>query len=88
MEAENYLNVFKGKDSLRKFYNPDCAPPLPLVEIPQKLNPFYSDNVRIYAKLLTALPAQNVKALPGTPHKLYPHPHPHRAPWPYTGRNG
>ncbi|KAJ6784347.1 hypothetical protein PWT90_06166 [Aphanocladium album] len=64
MTAENYLNVFKGKDSLRKFYDPDCAPPLPLVEIPEKLNPFYSDNVRIYAKLLTALPAQNVKALP------------------------
>ncbi len=30
MTAGNYLNVFKGKDSLRKFCNPDCAPPLPL----------------------------------------------------------
>ena len=50
-----------------KYFDPDIQPPLPLVELPQKLNPFRKDNVRIYAKMLTALPAQNVKSLPGKP---------------------
>lgn len=61
----NPLNVFKGPDALRKFFDPDEQPPVPLVELPDKLNPFRQDGVRIYAKLLTQLPAQNVKALPG-----------------------
>lgn len=66
MPHPNPLNVYRGADSMRKFFDPDCQPPLPLVELPEKLNPFRKDGVRIYAKLLTALPAQNVKALPGT----------------------
>ncbi|TQN75117.1 Cysteine synthase [Colletotrichum shisoi] len=59
------LNVFRGPESVANYYNPDNSPPLPLVEIPDRLNPFRRDGVRIYAKLLTALPAQNVKSLPG-----------------------
>ncbi|KAI9854793.1 MAG: hypothetical protein M1813_000859 [Trichoglossum hirsutum] len=65
MESANPLNVYKGPGSLIKFYDPDCQPPLPLVEIPGKLNPFSEYGVRIYAKLMTALPAHNVKSLPG-----------------------
>lgn len=65
MAAVNPLNIFQGPDSLRKYFNPDEQPLLPLVELPEKLNPFLRDGVRIYAKMLTALPAQNVKALPG-----------------------
>lgn len=65
MAVSNPLNVFKGPDALRKFFDPDEQPPVPLVELPDTLNPFRKDNVRIYAKLLTFLPAQNVKALPG-----------------------
>ena len=61
----NPLNVFKGPDSVINYFNPDLQPPLPLVELPPRLNPFRENNVRIYAKILTALPAQNVKALPG-----------------------
>lgn len=48
------------------YFNPDIQPPLPLVELPEKLNPFRKDGVRIYAKMATALPAQNIKCLPGT----------------------
>jgi hypothetical protein len=59
------LNVFHGPDSVAQYFNPDLQPPLPLVELPARLNPFRSENVRIYAKLLAALPAQNVKAIPG-----------------------
>ncbi|KAL8673108.1 MAG: hypothetical protein Q9168_002463 [Polycauliona sp. 1 TL-2023] len=64
MSIVNPLNVFRGADSVRQYFNPDEQPPLPLVELPETLNPFRQDGVRIYAKMLTALPAQNVKALP------------------------
>jgi hypothetical protein len=58
-------NVFRGPTSVVDFYDPDRNPPLPLVEIPERLNPFRKDGVRIYAKMLTHLPGQNVKSLPG-----------------------
>ncbi|KAK4661076.1 hypothetical protein QC762_0025570 [Podospora pseudocomata] len=60
----NPLNVFSGPDSLSNYFDPEQNPPLPLVELPAALNPFRKDGVRIYAKMLTALPAQNVKSLP------------------------
>ncbi|KAK3332273.1 tryptophan synthase beta subunit-like PLP-dependent enzyme [Cercophora scortea] len=60
----NPLNVFKGPDSLAQYFNPDQNPLLPLIELPDALNPLRSDGVRIFAKMLTALPAQNVKSLP------------------------
>ncbi|KAF8595808.1 tryptophan synthase beta subunit-like PLP-dependent enzyme [Ceratobasidium sp. AG-I] len=56
------MNVFSGKSALLDFYNPEKNPPLPLVELPD--HPFVDDNVRIYAKMLTLLPAGNVKSLP------------------------
>ncbi|KAG0644939.1 hypothetical protein D0Z07_9338 [Hyphodiscus hymeniophilus] len=65
MSQINNLNVFKGEDGLIKFFDPEEAPLLPLVELPSRLNPYHGDKVRIYCKMMTALPAQNVKALPG-----------------------
>ncbi|KAJ0120631.1 cysteine synthase A [Diaporthe amygdali] len=64
MAARNTNNVYTGPDSLRDYYDPDQQPMLPMVELPQKLNPFYEDGVRIYAKMMSTLPANNVKALP------------------------
>lgn len=64
-QPDNHLNVYIGPDSLQKYFDPDCQPPLPLVEIPRHLNPFYDDGVRIYAKMMSMHPANNVKALPG-----------------------
>ncbi|KAL2147138.1 hypothetical protein VTI28DRAFT_568 [Corynascus sepedonium] len=57
-------NVFRGPNAVADFFDPDQNPPVPLVEIPESLNPHRKDGVRIYAKLLTHLPAQNVKSLP------------------------
>ncbi|KAJ0270863.1 hypothetical protein COL940_011381 [Colletotrichum noveboracense] len=57
-------NVFSGPNSVVDYFDPDKNPPLPLVEIPDRLNPFREIGVRIYAKMLTCLPAQNVKSLP------------------------
>ncbi|KAE8355074.1 tryptophan synthase beta subunit-like PLP-dependent enzyme [Aspergillus coremiiformis] len=60
----NERNVYFGPDALKKYFNPDCQPPLPLVELPEHLNPYYGDGVRIYAKMMTMHPANNVKAMP------------------------
>lgn len=58
-------NVYRGPDGLKQYFDPDCQPPLPLVELPAHLNPYYEDGVRIYAKMMTMHPANNVKAMPG-----------------------
>ncbi|KAG7416811.1 putative siderophore biosynthesis protein SbnA [Fusarium oxysporum f. sp. rapae] len=64
MASPNPLNVYKGQDSIQKYFDPELAPPLPLVEIPASLNPYRQDGVRIYAKMMTMHPANNVKAMP------------------------
>jgi hypothetical protein len=65
MAKSNEHNVYFGTDSLKKYFDPDCQPPLPLVELPEHLNPYHHDGVRIYAKMMTMHPANNVKAMPG-----------------------
>ncbi|EGO61136.1 hypothetical protein NEUTE1DRAFT_76914 [Neurospora tetrasperma FGSC 2508] len=60
----NPLNVYKGPDSVRSYFHPESSPPLPLVEIPDCLNPYRRDGVRIYAKMMSMHPANNVKSMP------------------------
>lgn len=60
----NPSNVFSGPDSVKTFLDPDYAPPTPLVELPERLNPFAKQKVRIFAKLLYLLPLLNLKSLP------------------------
>lgn len=57
-------NVFSGPDAVKNFLDPDRNPPLPLVELPESLNPFAAQKVRIFAKLLYLLPLLNLKSLP------------------------
>ncbi|KAF8643032.1 hypothetical protein AX16_009276 [Volvariella volvacea WC 439] len=64
MPVDQKLNVFSGEDAIKDFYDPDKNIPVPLVELPARLNPFRQDGVRIYAKLMSHLPATNVKSLP------------------------
>lgn len=64
MASQNLLNTYSGPDALRKYFDPDCQPLLPLVELPASLNPFYQDGVRIHAKLMSMHPANNVKIMP------------------------
>lgn len=66
MASSNPFNVYLGSDSVRDYYNPDLQPPLPLVELPDVLNPYRDEKVRIYAKMMTMHPANNVKAYPDT----------------------
>jgi len=60
----NQMNVFKGPDSMKEFLNPGHLSYLPLVELPKELNPYSSNGVRIFAKLMNLLPLGNVKAVP------------------------
>ncbi|OTB02575.1 hypothetical protein M426DRAFT_74518 [Hypoxylon sp. CI-4A] len=64
MSNNNFLNVYRGPNSVRDYFDPDSTPPLPLVELPEKLNPYRQNGVRIYAKMMTMHPANNVKAMP------------------------
>ncbi|KAI3587593.1 tryptophan synthase beta subunit-like PLP-dependent enzyme [Fusarium oxysporum f. sp. albedinis] len=64
MTSPNPLNVYKGQESIQKYFDPESAPPLPLIEIPDSLNPYRQDGVRIYAKMMTMHPTNNVKAMP------------------------
>jgi hypothetical protein len=65
MVSTNLLNVYHGPDAIQQYFDPEKHPPLPLVEIPQKLNPYYNDGVRIFAKMMSMHPANNVKIMPG-----------------------
>ena len=40
MTPVNPLNIYTGPDSLQDYYDPEKQPLLPLVEIPDGLNPF------------------------------------------------
>ncbi|OSS49309.1 hypothetical protein B5807_05761 [Epicoccum nigrum] len=64
MANRNHLNAYAGPSALRDYFDPDVQPMLPLVEIPQSLNPFYDDGVRIHAKMMSMHPANNVKIMP------------------------
>ena len=55
---------FQGPDAVRDFLNPDNNPPLPLVELPDRLNPFVDKGVRLFAKLMYLLPLLSIKSLP------------------------
>lgn len=66
MASRNNQNVFKGPSAVKDYFDPDNAPPLPLVELPEALNPYRDDGVHIYAKMMSAHPANNVKAMPGS----------------------
>ena len=61
---QHFNNVFTGSDALKNFLNPDCNPPLPLVELPNRLNPFADQRIRLFAKLMYLLPLLNLKSLP------------------------
>lgn len=61
---DRQLNVFAGPQAIKDFLDPGKNSYLPLVELPEALNPFADDNLRIFAKLMNMLPLGNVKAAP------------------------
>ncbi len=57
-------SVFCGLTAIKDFLHPERHPPIPLVELPEHLNPFQKEGVRVFAKLMYLLPLLNVKSLP------------------------
>jgi cysteine synthase A len=57
-------SVFEGPTAVRDFLDPGQNPPLPLVELPESLNPLRAEGVRVFGKLMYLLPLLNVKSLP------------------------
>lgn len=64
MASAPFLNVYSGPDAIQQYFDPEIHPPLPLVEVPKTLNPYYEDGVRIFAKMMSMHPANNVKIMP------------------------
>jgi cysteine synthase len=56
--------VFQGPDAIRDLLDPENNAPLPLVELPDHLNPFAGQGVRLFAKLMYLLPLLSIKSLP------------------------
>ncbi len=61
---ENTNNTFTGSGALRALLNPNDNVPTPLVELPDTLNTFHTDSVRIFAKAAFLSPLFNIKQLP------------------------
>lgn len=57
-------NVFSGEQAILDFLDPAKSAPTPLVELPDSLNPYRKNGVRIFAKMMSMLPLANVKSLP------------------------
>lgn len=61
----NNKRVYTGADGLRSYLAPQREEYIPLVELPDSLNPFLaSHNIHVSAKLMNTLPLGNVKSLP------------------------
>ena len=64
MAPQARRGVFEGPNAIRDFLNPENNPAIPLVELPDSLNPFRAQNVRIFGKLMYLLPLLSIKSLP------------------------
>ncbi len=58
------VNVFAGENGLFDYLCPANYAPTPLVELPADLNPLRQDGVRIFAKMMPAVPLMNIKSIP------------------------
>jgi cysteine synthase len=57
-------SVFAGENSLLDYLCPENYAPTPLVELPTDLNPYRSQGIRIFAKMMPLVPLMNIKSLP------------------------
>ncbi len=57
-------SVFLGEKALADYLCPANYAPTPLVELPDDLNPFRKDGVKLLAKMMPLVPLMNIKSLP------------------------
>lgn len=60
----SHNGVYEGESAVLDYLDPEKMPYAPLVELPAALNPFRAKGVRIFAKLMNALPLGNIKSVP------------------------
>lgn len=68
LQSDFSQEVYVGANAIREFIAPENHAPLPLVELPESVNPYRKDGVRIMAKLMTFLPGGQVKS--GTAYEM------------------
>lgn len=57
-------SVHTGEDALHKYLSPENFPATPLVELPGDLNPYRSEGIRLFAKIMPLVPLMNIKSIP------------------------
>lgn len=56
--------VFSGEVAIETYLDPDTYPATPYIELPDKLNPFKKEKIRIFAKIAHQVPLLNIKSFP------------------------
>lgn len=57
-------SVYTGEDALHRYLSPVNFAATPLIELPDDLNPYKNDGVRIMAKMVPLVPLMNIKSIP------------------------
>lgn len=57
-------SVYLGDEALMNYLSPQNFAATPLVELPEDLNPFKKDGVRLLAKMVPLVPLMNIKSIP------------------------
>jgi len=60
----NNKNIFKGEKSIFNYLTPGSTGPTPLVELPERLNPYKKDGAHVFIKLVESSPLANIKSIP------------------------
>ncbi|NVN96930.1 pyridoxal-phosphate dependent enzyme [Candidatus Nomurabacteria bacterium] len=60
----NNKKVFGGDNAIKDFLTPGSLGMTPVVELPESLNKFRGDKVRIFIKLMQFVPLGNIKSMP------------------------
>ncbi len=61
---KNNKKIYEGENAIKSFLLPKNFGLTSIVELPEKLNPFKKDKVRIFVKLVHSAPLGNIKSLP------------------------
>lgn len=64
LAAGTASGFFEGPHAVRQFLSPENSNPIPMVELPDRLNPYRALGVRVFAKLMYLLPLLSIKSLP------------------------
>ena len=56
--------IFEGENAITNFLTPRAFGMTPVVELPESINPFTKDKVRIFIKLAQFIPLHNIKSVP------------------------